>query len=91
LTKSRLTDFFFLVKFKNMDTITIPRTEYKKLKKYSSAYLRIVEEITEAERDYPYDYHYIGKLTRQTKLDYKKGRTIEADSVDEALAKFHKK
>ena len=74
-----------------MDTITIPRTEYKKLKKYSSAYLRIVEEITEAERDYPYDYHYIGKLTRQTKLDYKKGRTIEADSVDEALAKFHKK
>lgn len=74
-----------------MNTITIPKVEYKKLKRYSSAYLKIVEEITEAEKDYPYDYDYIGKLTRQVKLDFKKGRVIEADSVDEALAKFHKK
>jgi len=86
-----LTIFFFLIKFKNMNTITIPRTEYKKLKKYSSAYLRIVEEITEAERSYPYDYRYITKLTQQARSDYKKGRTVEADSVDEALAEFHKK
>ena len=74
-----------------MDTITIPKTEYKKLKSYSSAYLKIVEKITEAERDYPYDYSYINKLTRRAKLDYKKGRAIEADSVDKALDKFNKK
>ncbi len=74
-----------------MDTITIPKTEYRKLKSYSSAYLKIVEKIAEAERDYSYDYNYIDKLTRQAKLDYKKGKAIEADSVDEAVMKFNKK
>lgn len=74
-----------------MNTITIPKTEYKKLKSYSSAYLKIVEKIAEAERDYPYDYNYIDKLTRQAKLDFKKGQVIEADSVNEAIVKFNKK
>lgn len=74
-----------------MDTVTIPKIEYKKLKSYSSAYLKIVEKIAEAERDYPYDYNYIDKLTRQARLDYKKGRAVEADSIDKALSKFNKR
>lgn len=74
-----------------MDMVTVPKIEYKRLRRYSSAYLKIIEEITNAERDFPYDYAHIGKLTKQAKLDYKKGRGIEAGSIDEALAKFHKK
>lgn len=74
-----------------MDTVTVPKIEYKRLKRYSSAYLKIIEEITNAERDFPYDYAYIGGLTKQAKLDYKRGHGIEADSVDEALVKFHEK
>lgn len=74
-----------------MDTVTVPKIEYKRLRRYSSAYLKIIEEITNAERDFPYDYAHISELTKQAKLDYKRGRGIEADSVDEALAKFHKK
>ena len=74
-----------------MDIVTVPKIEYKRLKRYSSAYLKIVEEITNVERDFPYDYAYISELTKKAKLDYKKGRGIEAGSVDEALAKFHNK
>lgn len=74
-----------------MATITIPRTEYRKLKRYSSAYLKIAAEIAEAEKDFPYDYTYIDKLTKQTKADYKKGRLVEAASIDAALAKFRKR
>lgn len=74
-----------------MDTVTVPKVEYKRLKRYSSAYFKIIEEITNAERDFPYDYAYISGLTKQAKLDYKKGRGVDAGSVDEALAKFHKK
>lgn len=74
-----------------MDTITIPKKEYHKLKRYSSAYLRTAAEITEAEREFPYDYKYIGKLSQQALADYRKGRGVEAKSVDEALARFRKK
>lgn len=74
-----------------MATITIPKTEYKKLKRYSSAYLKIVEEITDAEREFPYDYPYVNKLTKEARTVHNKGRTIEARSVDEAIAKFRKK
>ena len=74
-----------------MDTVIVPKIEYKRLKRYSSAYLKIVKEITNAERDFPYDHAYISELTRQAKLDYKRGRSIEASSVDEALVKFNKK
>lgn len=74
-----------------MATITIPKTEYRKLKRYSSAYLKIAAEIAEAEKDFPYDYTYLDKLTKEVKTDYKNGRGIEASSVDAALAKFRKR
>lgn len=41
----------------------------------------LVEEITKAERAYPYDYKYISRLTREAK----KEKWIETQSVDEAL------
>ncbi len=74
-----------------MNTITIPKNEYKRLKQYSSAYLKIAEEITKAEREFPYDYQYISKLTRRALSDYRGGHGIEAGSVDKALIKFRKK
>lgn len=74
-----------------MSTITISKTEYRRLKKHASAYRRITEEIVKAEEAYPYDYPYIARLMRETKSDVKKGRLIKAGSVDEALRKFRKK
>lgn len=74
-----------------MNTISIPRVEYKKLKRLSAAYLRIAEEITRADREYPYDYKYIDKLVKEEKTAYLKGKLIEARSIDEALAKFRRK
>ena len=74
-----------------MYTVTIPKIEYERLKRYSSAYLKIAEEISEAERAYPYDYQYVKTLTRQALTYHRKGKSIEAGSIDEALAKFRKK
>lgn len=34
-----------------METVTIPKTEYSKLKRYSSAYLKIASKIVEVEKD----------------------------------------
>jgi len=70
-----------------MATITIPQKEYKRLKRYSDAYRKIVEEITKAEREYPYDYDYLDCISKEAK----KERWTEAKSVDEALAKARKK
>lgn len=75
----------------NMPNITIPQKEYEQLRQFSSAYLKIVEEIAKFERVYPYDYKYIDKLARQARSAYKKRRFIEAGSVDEALSKFKKR
>ena len=69
------------------ERISIPKKEYESLKQYHSAYIKIVEEITKAERAYPYDYKYIGRLTRKAK----KENWIEAKSVDEALAKMKRR
>lgn len=74
-----------------MATITIPKEEYKKLKQFSIAYVKIVEEIIKVEIMYPYDYKYIDKLTAGVLKDYKKGKCIKAKSIDEALSKFKKK
>jgi len=74
-----------------MSTITIPKTEYKKLKQYSTAYLKIAEEITKAELFFPYDYKYIKNLAKQALKEFKEGKCIEAETVDEALIKFRKK
>ena len=74
-----------------MTTVTLPKKEYERLKHFSSAYIKIAEEITKAENAYPYDYQFIRSLTRQARNDYKRGRFIEAESVDEAIAKLHKK
>ena len=74
-----------------MTTVTIPKNEYKKLKRYSTAYLKIVEEITDAEREFTYDYRHIQKLTKEARVAHKKGQTIEAVSIKDALAKFHRK
>jgi predicted nucleic acid-binding protein len=71
-----------------METITISKIEYAKLKRYSSAYLKIVEEITDAERKYPYDYSRIARLIKMARAAHKRGRTIEARSIDEAIARF---
>ena len=74
-----------------MDTITIPKKEYKKLKQRSAEYVKLTKAITETEQSYPYDYNYIDKLVREARVDYKKGRCVEADSVDEALKIFNKR
>jgi len=73
-----------------MSTITIPKKEYERLRNYSSAYLTIIEEITKAESDFPYDYNYITRLTREAVTAHRKGRTVEADSIDKALKIFRK-
>lgn len=70
-----------------MATITIPKKEYESLRQYHSAYIKIVEAITKAERAYPYDYKYLGRLARKTK----KEKWVEAKSVDEALAKMKRR
>lgn len=70
-----------------MITITIPKKEYESLKQYHSAYIKIVEEIAKAERAYPYDYKYIDRLAREAK----RGKWIEAKSVDKALAKMKRR
>ena len=69
-----------------MNTITISKKEYKKLKQYSGAYQKIVDEITKAECEYPYDYGFIARMSKGAK----RGKWIEAKSVDEALAKAQK-
>lgn len=74
-----------------METVTIPKTEYHKLKRYSSAYLKIAIELADAEQEFPYDYKYIDKIMRDARLENKKKRSIEAGSVDEALRKFRGK
>ncbi len=70
-----------------MSTVTISKREYERLKQRSSAYLRMTEEIVKAERVYPYDYKYIDRLARETK----KGKWVEAKSVDEASAKMKRR
>ena len=67
-----------------MTTVTISKTEYKKLKQYSIAYLKIAEEISKAELFYPYDYKYIKNLAQQALKEFAKGKSIEAKSIDEA-------
>lgn len=74
-----------------MVTITIPKKEYERLRRFSAAYVKIAEEITKTEGAYPYDYKFISSLMRQAKKDQKRGRFIKAESVDEALAKSRQK
>lgn len=74
-----------------MSTVTVPKKEYERLKQFSSAYFKIAEEIANAERSYPYDCTFIRNLMRQAREEYKKGKFIEAKSIDEALAKFKKR
>lgn len=71
-----------------MATVSVPKKEYERLKQFYAAYLKIVEEITKAERAYPYDYRYLDLLTKQALRAHKRGETIEAESVNGALAKF---
>lgn len=70
-----------------MNTVTILKKEYESLRQYHSAYIKIVEEITRAERAYPYDYKYIDRLAREAK----KEKWLEAKSVDEALVKMKRR
>ena len=74
-----------------MTTITIPKIEYQRLKRQASAFHKIAEEISRRVKDYPYDYHYIDGLTRQTRSEAKKGNLISARSIDEALSKSRRK
>ena len=77
-----------------MNTVTIPKTEYEILKRQSSAYFKIAEEITKDEMKsalYLYDYKYIKSLIKQTLDDFKKGKCVEADSIDKAVVKARKK
>lgn len=75
----------------DMNTITIPKTEYKKLKQQSSLFVKIVEEIVTADFAYSYDYKYINNLVKKTLTDFNENKCIKAESVDKALAKFKKK
>jgi hypothetical protein len=74
-----------------MDGITITKEEYRRLKRFSSAYVRIARQIVEAERFYPYDYPWIQNLKKQALLEHRRKKTIEAESVDKALKKFSRK
>jgi hypothetical protein len=74
-----------------MEMITIPKTEYTKLKRYSSAYLKIASEMADAEKEYPYDYKYVGSIVKESKSAHKKGRSVEAGSIGEALRKFSRR
>jgi len=74
-----------------MRTITIPKTEYEMLKKYATAYFKIIEEITKTETLYPYDYKYIQKLTNQALKELRQGKCFKAESIDEALSLKKKK
>ena len=74
-----------------MDTVRTSRTEYKKLKQYSSAYLRVAQEMAKAKSAYPYDYEYISSLSKKALTDYKNGKFIEAESIDDALVKANKR
>ena len=71
-----------------METVTIPKIEYRQLKRYSSAYLRVAREIMKSEPVYPYDMKYIKSLATRAIKDYKQGRAIRARSVDQALRKL---
>ena len=71
-----------------METITIPKTEYQKLKSFSAAYIKIAEDVSLAERNFPYDYKYIDRLTKAALREHNSGKGIEAGSVDSALRKF---
>lgn len=73
-----------------MSTITIPKTEYQKLKQQSSLFAKIAEEIAKADFIYPYDYKYIDKIEKKALLDFKKGKCVKANSIDSALIKFGK-
>ena len=74
-----------------METVTIPKIEYTKLKRYSSAYLKIASELADAESEFPYDYKYVAKIVKEAKSAHKNGHSIEAQSIDEAAAKFRKR
>ncbi len=74
-----------------MTTVTIPKTEYQRLKRQASAFHKIAEEISRGAKDYPYDYDYIDGLTQKTRSEAKKGKLISARFVDEALSKFRGK
>jgi hypothetical protein len=74
-----------------MESVTIPKKEYKKLQQYKSAYFAILETITKNEPEYEYDIEYIDKLSKRAMKDYKSGKCIEAGSIDEALVKNLKK
>lgn len=75
----------------SMDAITITKNEYRRLKHLSSAYVNIAQQIAGAERFYPYDYLLIQNLKTQARAAHKQKKTIEADSIDEALKKFARK
>lgn len=70
-----------------MSTVTIPKKQYERLKRYSSAYVKIAEEMAKAEGAYPYDEKYVGALAKRALHDHRKGKTIAAESIDEALTK----
>lgn len=74
-----------------MDGVTITKNEYQRLRHLSSAYMKIAQEITEAERFYPYDHLLIQDLKRQALTEHRRGKAIEAHSADEALKKFSRK
>ena len=74
-----------------MITITIPKKQYERLKQHASAYVKIVQEIARAEQVYSYDEKYISTLTQQALRDHKRGKTIAANSVDDAIAKLKRK
>jgi hypothetical protein len=74
-----------------MEIIKIPKSEYKKLQHYKTAYFSILETIARTEPEYEYDIEYIEKLKNRVLKEYKSGKCIEAKSIDEALSKYSKR
>lgn len=70
-----------------MEIVTIPKIEYQKLRSFSTAYVKIAEDVSLAERNFPYDYKYIDRLTKMALREYKNGEGIEAESIDVAIRK----
>jgi len=71
-----------------METVTIPKNEYKKLKQHAAAYLKIAQQVTRFEHSYPYDMVFVKTLARRAMREHAQGKTIRAKSVDDALAQF---
>jgi len=71
-----------------METVTIPKNKYRRLKRQSIACVKITRHSDRYRHDYPYDYAYIDKLAKKALKEHRLGKTIRATSARAALRKL---